>query len=331
MSEVYEPEAIELGNITIPNDGDSMMAASVNVPFEALADGVRYATDYGPARLDPLADLAALAAITTPADGLIRTVKDHGAYRFDAASIMSATGALVIAAGDATPGKWLWSGLDLVGAASGVAGLNSSAQLVVVTGGYPTFDSARSLVRSVPLQNFAITAGNVTRAKTAAFAPFGGANFLADASNAQIVSGAFNFLNAPSSSQSAGIQLCLDPFIVDGSTLSSIVIQVQAAAAHAGLTLTQVSAGVFRKAIYGTTLSSLRSAGDFATDAQGSTGAYQASHSLSLSPDQSNVVDKSAYNYFLQVWDEFGTHALPGMGIQGIGVTSNLIADMRFP
>ena len=43
MSSSYSPVAVKLGNITLPNDGaDYVKAAAVNVPLQAIADGVSY-------------------------------------------------------------------------------------------------------------------------------------------------------------------------------------------------------------------------------------------------------------------------------------------------
>lgn len=324
---IYTPSAAELGDFPLVEAGTNIDAADVNIPFQAIADGVVYATERGASRLDTLADLTALAAVTTPTDGLIRSVVDYGLYRFESSSILVANAATVIAATDATPGKWHWAGLNLSGAANGIAALNASSQLLVPVGGFPTFSSATSRVRSVALDNFKHTAGLATRAKTA---QFGNANVEANG-DVVLVSGGLKFANAPGAATSIGVQICLDDYLHNGATLSSIVLQVQGAAAHAGLPGTQLSAGIFRKAKFSSGLTSLRSAGDFATDAQASTGAYQASHTLSLSPDQNNVIDTTAYSYHLQLWDEFGANALIGATVHGIELTNNLIADMRFP
>jgi len=40
MSTVYSPTAVTLGDVTLPADGDTIDAASVNTALEALADGV---------------------------------------------------------------------------------------------------------------------------------------------------------------------------------------------------------------------------------------------------------------------------------------------------
>ncbi len=44
MSSVYSPTPVALGNITLPDDGDTIEAADVNVPFAAIADGVRFSS-----------------------------------------------------------------------------------------------------------------------------------------------------------------------------------------------------------------------------------------------------------------------------------------------
>lgn len=52
---VYTPTAVALGNITIPADGDARNAASVNVPIQAIADGVAYANSLVIERVDIIA------------------------------------------------------------------------------------------------------------------------------------------------------------------------------------------------------------------------------------------------------------------------------------
>ncbi len=42
MSSVYTPTAVALGNITLPSDLDARTAATINVPLQAIADGVKY-------------------------------------------------------------------------------------------------------------------------------------------------------------------------------------------------------------------------------------------------------------------------------------------------
>lgn len=45
MSSVYTPTPVALGDITIPDDGDTVEAADVNVPLAAIADGVAFLAD----------------------------------------------------------------------------------------------------------------------------------------------------------------------------------------------------------------------------------------------------------------------------------------------
>ncbi len=65
MSSVYTPAATELGDITLPDDGDTVEAADVNVPLAAIADGVAAAVH----RRDVFT--AASGTWHAPADGTI--------------------------------------------------------------------------------------------------------------------------------------------------------------------------------------------------------------------------------------------------------------------
>jgi hypothetical protein len=209
---------------------------------------------------------------------------------------------------------------------------DSVEELIAPAGtGYPPFTNPRTRIRCVSIHNFAITSGLATRAKTAPFAPFGGSNFTADTANASIVSGCLTFLATPGATTTQGVQYCIDPFVHNGATLSQLLISLQPAAGHGLLPTTQVSAGLFRKALAATTLTSLQSAGDFLTDAQSGVTPYQNPHDLTITPNQNNVIDTSAYSYFLQIWNEFGTNSLPNLRVFGMQVTHTAIADMRFP
>jgi hypothetical protein len=42
MPSVYSPTGVLLGNVTLPSDGDARSAASINVPLQAVADGVAF-------------------------------------------------------------------------------------------------------------------------------------------------------------------------------------------------------------------------------------------------------------------------------------------------
>lgn len=93
--------------ITIPSDGDGpgIKAADVNPALEGTFDlllNTRKQT------VVTVADLAALAAITTPANGSIRHVVGHGFYVFKTSATSGFT-PFRIAAGDATPGGWVAS------------------------------------------------------------------------------------------------------------------------------------------------------------------------------------------------------------------------------
>lgn len=192
-----------------------------------------------------------------------------------------------------------------------------------------------SYTRIVPLQNFVITSGLATRAKTAPFAPFGGANFSVDTDNASIESGCLVFRKAPSATQSQGVQLDLTPYLREGEHLAAVRVSLQGAAAHAGMTMTNASVGIFRKSLTTATLQSLRSAGDFTPDPSASTAVYQAQHDLAVGCDQNLVISRSdygdggiGYTYYVQLWNEFGTHALPGLKLYGLELTLYDISDV---
>lgn len=45
MSTVYSPTAVAIGDITLPTGADARTATSITAPLEAVADGVKYATE----------------------------------------------------------------------------------------------------------------------------------------------------------------------------------------------------------------------------------------------------------------------------------------------
>lgn len=290
------------------------------------------------ARLTTLANIAALQAIAAPTNGLIRHVQNKGLYRFDSgAGVLSADSPFVFAATDLTPGKWIFSGYDHVATADGFARLQSARQLRVhgVTPSsltdFPTFDVPRTPVRQVNLSCLTTTVALATRAKTATFNPAGGIldTGAGDVEYIRIQSGTLTFPEI-SASFSMGAQFPIDHYLVDGATISSVVASFAGASGHAALPGTQASIGVFRKHKTATTLVSLRSAGDFVDDAQASTGAYQAQHTFTYTPDQNNVVDKSTYSYFIQFWNEFGTNVVADSKLYGIEIQMTAVNVLGF-
>jgi len=320
MSSVYTPTAVALGNITIPIGSDARTATSITAPLQAVADGVLHVQN----RTDALADLTALAAITTPTDGLVRTVELFGTYVFDS-GYSTTDSPWSIAAADATPGRWRHVLSTLRGGASGLAGLDASSRVEILGAGWPVFEAgSRSRTIAVPMHSMLGTEGNVTRAKSATFSAVG-----IDAAYCSLINGRASFANAPGAALSQGIIVCLDPWLHDGATLSQVTMQLEGAAGHVGLPATQASFGVFRVPKLSLGFTSLLAAGDWLTDSQASTAAYEASHALTMTPDQNNVIDRSAYSYYAQAFDEFGANSAAGLSIYGFELTLSSIADMR--
>ena len=96
---VITPTALTV--VTGPDDGDLRSAASVRLGLGQLANAVAL---YSSAA--PLADLVALAAITTPANGFVRMVRGLGWYEFRTTATTGLS-PFRVAAADATAGGWL--------------------------------------------------------------------------------------------------------------------------------------------------------------------------------------------------------------------------------
>jgi len=75
--------------VPVPDDGDPRTAASVNGALQALADRSKYlknAIDSGLIQAQPVASLAALAALPAPTTNAVAFVPFWGLYVYDLAS-----------------------------------------------------------------------------------------------------------------------------------------------------------------------------------------------------------------------------------------------------
>jgi hypothetical protein len=128
---------------------DIRNAASVRNALQTLANRTRYLYE----RLLPLADIATLKAISSPADGLVRTVKSKGVYVFDSASVLGEAIPFVVAP-NAGSGRWLHVLYAVQANASGLATLDGStkvplAQLYAGTAsGLATLDGSSKVTAS---------------------------------------------------------------------------------------------------------------------------------------------------------------------------------------
>jgi hypothetical protein len=95
-------DASSFDAVTGPLGSDVRNAAAVRAALQPLANRTRYLFD----RHTPLADIAALQAITSPADGLVRLVKNYGVFVFDATSVLGESLPWVVAP-NAGAGRWL--------------------------------------------------------------------------------------------------------------------------------------------------------------------------------------------------------------------------------
>jgi hypothetical protein len=294
MGSPYTASPVALGTITVPADGDNRNAAVFNVPMQAIADGVAFEA----ARVTAIADLTALAAVTTPANGLVKHVIGFGWYVFQT-SATTGISPYRVAAADATPGGWT-SGtahettLTRYVPANRIAGIASAAQVPALVGPYVGLTS--------------------------------GSQFQLGAGSMQV---------GPLSSSTTlawGVVLPIDGWLVNGATLASIVATFTPSFTQAQPSPGQaVQFGVMASPRGGYSVGthiplSLLSAG-FVLDS----GAKVAgtNRTLTLTTDQNNVIDLATYSYAISLWDEHGTGAASGNTFHTFAISLTGIANAR--
>ena len=298
MGTPYTPAANQLGTITVPADTDPRNAAVFNVPMQAIADGVAFVG----AQNNPLSGLAALAAITTPADGTVRYVVGFGDYVFKT-SATTGLSPFRVAAADATVGGWV----------AGVA--------------YET-----SLVRQVPLglavrgiSGSSPTPGVINPITTAIpFIPIGYADAQLDTSSLTTVR---IYTGTP---QTYAYLADIHSQLVDGATLTSATLRFKPKTGHGALPTAQPGYAVCRSplAAVGAPTNLLSTGNGFSFLAAGTLVAYEVDQALFFVPNQNNVIDKTAFRYWAVLVDEAGTNALAGTAYHAL--TLNLsIPDAR--
>ncbi|WP_434048056.1 MULTISPECIES: hypothetical protein [Sorangium] len=109
-----------------------------------------------------------------------------------------------------------------------------------------------------------------------------------------------------SSTSDANVTWEIEP--PDGSTLTSVSIVVQPNA-HGSLPTVMPKLRVMRTSSNEITLQTV---GSVATDASGSTGAYNSIHPITVS-GLSEAVDRSQYNYFVKLEGEASTNSMTGL------------------
>lgn len=277
-------------NITLPSDGDPRSAASVNVPLEALADRTAFLLAGG---MNVLADLTALAAITTPSDGMVRHVLGHGHFVFKT-SATTGLSPFRVAAADATPGGWVASNAH---------------------------ETTRTVY--VPCSRMVGLTSNGT--VPAAIGPALGNAFMNPLDNkVQLYGGTvyWNVVNTHATN-AYGILLPLDEYLVDGATISGAALAYYSQ----GIAASGARFGLVRYDRVGVpnTPLALRSAGFLVTGGTGVAGDL----TLSYTADQNNVIDLSAYSYAAVAYDEHGVGAGAANAFHAVSITMTGIADAR--
>jgi hypothetical protein len=305
MSSVYTPTPVKLVSTTLPSDGDGpgIKAADVNPSFEGLADGVAYAQQI----TDALADLTALAAIATPANGLARHVVAFGWYVFETAAAAGIS-PWRVAAADATPGNWVSStahettktrivqGTRICGISAN-AGVKAGANPAVLWTSY------------VP-----ITAADVALSFGAAFLASG------------LLGGA---------TLQWGYIVPIDEYLVDGATLSTVTAYLQGGGSHVALPARMPKIAIVRANLLqvGTALITdvaLKStAAGYTTDTTATAAAFDNVHTIVQATDQNNVIDRSLYAYYAIFLDEDGANATGGTYFQAFALSFTAIPDAR--
>ncbi len=282
----YNP-AIRPTGATLPSDGDApIKAADVNPALQAAGDLAANAI----IRLEPLANIAALAAILAPTNNLQRYVLGFGLYVFRTASpLIMNVSPFAVAPADATPGYWI----------------SSDALLRLGVSSGPSY-------RWVPGRN-----------------PFGITNEIAFSDTQDDLAGSLAtdikryvtgtaFANRNTASTNARqMYFDLTPHLIHGARLN-VVYATIVAVSHATLPSRLPRLAVLRHPVdaYSPTMANLYS-GTYFQDAPASTAAFAAPHEFGGALDQNNEIDLNEFTYWAFVANEASTNAEAGLIVGG--------------
>lgn len=325
MSSTYAGNDVYPEDFLVPDDGDDESASPVNIPDEAIADRTTFLRNRGGG--GALASLAALTAITTPSNGWMRFVKNYGYFLFDSASALTVASPYILRPDDLTAGRWLHELLALRNLAAGVAGLDANKQLTIFDDlpSFPVFEHTRTVNRAMPTHG-----GMYRNASTGTLANY---DKTALFEGTQEVTGDYHWNQGSmliGTVNGGAVCYRMNDYLVDGSTLSSVLVNVQGPA-HLVMPAHRMAVGLFRRPINSSALSTMVTGVDWNVDPNSTDVAYSAPHGFVVVPDTLNVIDKSTNDYYLIFWGETGSDSLPTTKLQGIKLTMSAIADMRFP
>ncbi len=281
----YVPTAVALVDILLPSDGTNIDAADVNDPMQELGDGIVHLQE----RTDVLANLAALTAITTPTNGLVRFVKGCGTYSFDTASADPVDTPFVLNADDLTTGQWL-AGSAMRRSAVRTISMSRVAGITVngASGALLAYSDAGSLAASfgpMTQTNARINLGSMATREVSASATL-----------------RYGYIIPLSTGD-----------LVDGALLTSGVLRYFINQSHVALPANLPSWGVVRKhkdhATGPNVESMLSTTNGLSYDTSADLAAYESAgtsglRTLTFTPDQFNVIDVDTYSYAIYVFDE---------------------------
>ncbi len=300
MPNTYTPTPAVLTTVTEPVDGERRNAASVTLMTRALADAVILTQP----RVTPLANLAALAAILVPTDGLVRFVDGYGLYVFRTAATTGLS-PFRVAAGDATAGGWV----------SATAHETTKSVLVPCV-------HVRSITGS------SSTPGPIDITGTLDFVP------VEVTDTALNLQGFYSLVvyTGGSAVTFYAWMLPIDDFLIDGATLNSATLFLRPIGGHGGLPTEQPLLNIFRTPLtgYAPSPASFRSTGPgFQQLNAADVTAYQADQQLVYTPNQNNVINRTLYSYAAVIADESGTNALAGCRFAALRLDFTAIPDAR--
>jgi hypothetical protein len=192
-----------------------------------------------------------------------------------------------------------------------------NAKNVVLATGNVTVSPARTVTRIIPLRP--VLVGQTT---SAVLGSAGGPSDTLESPTTAVVTQTYTSLTFASVDTGTSfvkmLMLNITPWVPNGATITSVAIELRGAGAHAALPTVMPAMKVGRSG--GVTVV-LHSAANPIVDASASTAAYQATHGITATCDQNNVVDKSQYHYWVALFNEGNTNAILGLIIQGLTVT----------
>jgi len=267
--------------IMIPSDGDTVDAVDVNVPLAAVWD-----------RHDFLDSLAALQGLLVPTHGLVRYVRGYGHFAFVTSGTYSASAAnspWILTATDGTAGRWVLDGAGNLGGSVTHRRTVSGHECVGAT----SLIAAGEPIGTAPLNDLTFT-------------------------NIRASTGSAEFQLASLSADTYHAAIPINAYLIDGATFGLVTAYI-IGASHAGLPVGMPAMTVLRYDAIDNIMVSLFSGG-YNVDTSASVAAYEALHTISGTPDQNNVVDRTKHTYFVALRNEYNTNALLGLHIRAVRI-----------